>query len=267
MKKKKGKSNNEKPETPFFTDNTAPLPPMPEPLQHNADNVQDETKNFQTLSDYELRLIEKERLKTNKIKDKLLRQHEKQMLKETIKKEKLERKALFNVIRHRKWNDWRGWLNQIKDAYFPGETMLICMELRNGMHTQFMIMLKGTSFKYKEGEYVIDQTLKYYNIAAKMWCLDYHQDIPVPVKRLVPVQDIKNSIELEGITDIDTALNPQTLRQFIIGEFVQKIMKGEEMDKVFKMLKTLGIVTVFLQIATFLIIFQSSGGLSGLMGK
>ena len=260
MKKKKREVRSEKQETPFFNDNSAPLPPMPEPLTPPPEQ-------FQTLSDYELRLLEKERVKTDKVKLKILREHEKQILKEKFKKEKQERKALFNVIKHRKWNDWRGWINQIKDAYFPGQTMLICMELRNGMHTQYMIMLKGNSFMYKDGEYVIDQTLKYYNIAAKMWCLDYHQDIPVPIKRIVPVQDIKNSIELEGITDIDTALNPQTLRQFIIGEFVQKIMKGEEMDKVFKMLKTLGIVTVFLQIATFLIIFQSSGGLSGLMGK
>lgn len=184
--------------------------------------------------------------------------------KDELRKQKDSTIKLYSILNKAKKLDSKSLIAYIKDKLTPSKTMLIHMELRNGFHVQFIVSLKDNSFKYQKGEYIIDNTLKYYDIAAKFWCLDYHQDFPVPIARRIDVDKHKKIVRGMGITDIDTAFNPMTLRQFIESEVIQKVMKGQEMDNVFKFLKFVTITTLILSLITTLILIQSSGMLANM---
>lgn len=212
---------------------------------------------------YEEKLKEEER-KQDEYKKKIMIRQAELEAKKQLKEEKQNTVKAFSIMQRTKVGWWKAFKNNMKERFFSTKVMLIHMELRNGFHIQFIAKIRQNEFSYDKGTYIIDDDLKYYDMSAKMWSLDYHQDIAVPVLRKVPVSKIKKAIETKGITDIDTAINPITLKQFIESEVIQKVMKGEEMDKVFKFLKFMLILNVLISAVTAIVILQSSGILAGL---
>jgi len=181
-----------------------------------------------------------------------------------LRKELDNTRKVYSIFKRAKKLDAKALKAKLTDKFLPTKTMLIHMELRNGFHTQFLVVINNSTFKFQKGEYIVDDELKYYDVDAKLWCLDYHQDFPVPIARRIHVNKLKKVIRGAGITDIDTAFNPATLRQFIESEVIQKVMKGQEMDAVFKFLKFTTITTLILSLITVLILVQTTGLLSNL---
>lgn len=69
---------------------------------------------------------------------------------------------------------------------------------------------------------------------------------------------------MEGITDVDTAINPFALKYFIEGEVIQKVLQGVELDKAMRFLKLVAIISLLVVLANFLLNLQTSGVLAGL---
>lgn len=204
--------------------------------------------------------IQDEKDRQNILKKKIEGYH----LLDDLRKEKDTTRKAWSIFFKAKKLNARAIKDSIVNKLKPGKVMLIHMELRNGFHTQFLVSIQNSSFKYQKAEYIIDDDLKYYDITASLWCLDYHQDLPVPILRRIDVNSLKKAVRGTGITDIDTAFNPTTLRQFIESEVIQKVMKGQEMDKVFTFLKFTTIATLILSLTSALILIQSSGVLSNM---
>jgi len=132
--------------------------------------------------------------------------------------------------------------------------MLVNMELRNGQHDTVIIKTNGTGFKYKGGSYIIDDEIKYYNIGEALWTLDYHQDCTIPIRRDIPVNQIKKALEASNLSEVEYSTNPSVLERFIISKISEGIMKGQQIDEFLKTLKTwliVGVLTGMIHLALF----------------
>jgi len=133
------------------------------------------------------------------------------------------------------------------------------MELRNGDHSSFIIRTKAASFAYKGGEYVLDNELKYYHLDASMYALDYHQDFALPIKRIIPMNDINKAVSLSGLPKIEYSTNPSVLSKFVTSKISEGIMKGQMIDEYLKQQKLLIIITMVTVIIHFLLFVFKTG--------
>jgi len=157
-----------------------------------------------------------------------------------------------------------GTVVKVKNKYFPERTFLINMQLRNGDHTQFVLNTKENFFDYLGGQYILDETLKYYVISARKYCFDFHQDFCLPVRRHIDVKQLNETMEVSGMNDCGASSNPSTLSQSVKANIAEGIMKAQEIDEFFKSIKFIVIVTCIASVLTFLLLLQTSGALKGL---
>jgi hypothetical protein len=64
---------------------------------------------------------------------------------------------------------------------------------------------------------------------------------------------------MTGITDVDTAINPVSLKLFMESDIIQKILKGEDLEKVFGFMKTMLIILVCICALSLVILLNMSG--------
>ena len=115
------------------------------------------------------------------------------------------------------------------------------------------------------GIYIIDQECQYYNLNAKVYALDYHQDLPIPVKREIPVKELKSTLKELSMIDKDqlvSAVNPKSLEAFIESKVIEQLMKAQEIDAFFKQYRMLLIVSIIINAIVLLIIVKATGILS-----
>ncbi len=147
----------------------------------------------------------------------------------------------------------------IKNKMNPDKELLINMELDNGLHTTFIVLIKNNSFTYKGKSYIIENEFKYFNLNASLWCLDYHESFVCPIQRKINITEIKRQVIGKGITDIDRAINPLTLEQFIESQVIEKVMKGQALDELMRFLKIMSIITVVIALIHFGMFLKASG--------
>ena len=158
--------------------------------------------------------------------------------------------------------DIKGWKRIIMDKLSPQKTMLIRMELRTGMHDEFMITSNTDSFKYLGSTYILDGEQKYFVASSKCYAMDYHQDFSLPIKRKIPVEDIKKTIQAMRIVDVENATNPATLKAFIESKVIQQVMKGQQMDEIFKKIMLWLIVSALASLIHLILYMVKSGMLN-----
>lgn len=160
--------------------------------------------------------------------------------------------------------DIKGYFKKLKHSLNRPLALLIHMEMRNGYHNIFYVYPKGETFKYKGGVYKIEDEFKYFNAELNVYCLDYHQDIDIPIQNRINSSAIKRNLLGKGITDIDQAINPKSLEQFIKSEVIQKVMKGQELDAFFRFMKIMIIINVLVAVIHFIVFLQASGILANM---
>lgn len=162
--------------------------------------------------------------------------------------------------------DINGWIRKLKHFLNPTKALLVNMELTNGDHTTFVAYPQKESFVWEKKTYVIVNEYKYYNHATRMYCLDYHENFSLPVQRKIPLDQMRKAMAGSGITDIENATNPSTLRRFIESEIIEKIMKGQAFEDALTMLKFIAIATVIGVYLTLIVFVIKSGMLKSLPG-
>lgn len=170
----------------------------------------------------------------------------------------------YNFLEIRGKTDTKRILGKLKHAFNKTKALLINMELANGDHTTFTAYPDKESFVWEKKTYVVIAEYKYYNHDAQLFCLDYHENFTLPIKRSIPIDMIRKSVEGSGITDIENATNPSTLKRFIESEIIEKVMKGQALEDALTMLKFLGIATVIGVYLHLVIYVIKSGMLSSI---
>jgi hypothetical protein len=141
-------------------------------------------------------------------------------------------KMLANPL---KWWRYRTIVQDVKNR------LLINMELSNGEHDHFFVNADNEHFiltnsKKTQTAYVIDHKLKYYDVTAKAYCLDYHENFALPFKRRLPIDKFRTMLEAET-SDIAYATNPVNLRRFMQSDIITKILRGDDIEEVIRKLK------------------------------
>jgi len=177
--------------------------------------------------------------------------------KSKISKDKLDHSSLItntvNLLRHKNLLDFTGWTKELKDKFNSGKTFLINMQLRNGTHTNLLVVLENKYFEYEDGRYIIDDDYKYYNSSSKIYCLDYHQDCCIPLKRNFNMRDIEEALSSNTDIDTETSINPKSLKIFMESDIIQKVISGEEAEKHIKFIKFM-LIMIAIGVAIILVI-------------
>lgn len=205
----------------------------------------------------------------NTLKPVIKRNDELFALNKTLSKEN----AKLNTIKIREFNiknsDYfdrlpviRRYFEKKKLNKHPEKSILIRMEMNNGRHREFIMHedSEKSGFQYNKGRYIFDLEKKYYILDSNIWAYDFHESFTLPVERRIPVDEIKNSMELaQEITEVNHATNPKVLENFIISEIAQGIMKGAGLGVLFKMLLIVVIGVAIFTLANLGLNIYSSG--------
>lgn len=189
---------------------------------------------------------------------------EKKVPGKVIKEEKIVSKTPikdFNVLKTRRSKlNILFWKDHFTEKWFPGRVLLINMELINGFHASFLVMESQGSFTYKGGRYVIDDDSKYYNISVKLWCLDYHETIGIPIKRINPVDTVHKIIAASNTSEqIQHAINPASLDRYVKGKVIESMMKGAALDEFMRRQYIMMILNLTVSVITLLLLAHTTG--------
>lgn len=213
----------------------------------------------------------------------IIKDQKKELLKKTneiaVLKKEIDRKAKipaddvfrelnpYYPIKVKSWLDFNEVKKFIIAKFFPSKSVLINMELLNGMHKQFVIKEKDGGFSYKGNTYILDNELKYFILEAKMWAYDFHEQFALPLKRSIPLLKIKKFLENSGISEVEYASNPSTLERFVTSRIAEGIMKGQMLDDWMKQIRLMLIIVLLSVIIHLLLFMQKTGMLKQLAGK
>ena len=152
---------------------------------------------------------------------------------------------------------WKFWF---KEKYFPAKIVLINMELINGFHRTMLVIEKDGGFVFRGKRYVFDDDSKYYNMDAKLYVFDFHENLVLPVKRKIPVTAIKKTIESTEEIDIEYAINPSTLQRFMTAKIAEGVMKGTMLDEFLRKLQMF-IIVIMVAVLVHLMLFLYASGI------
>ena len=152
---------------------------------------------------------------------------------------------------------WKSWY---KEKYFPTRVVLINMEMINGFHRTFKVVEKDGGFVFNNKQYIFDDDSKYYNMDAKLYVFDYHENICIPFRRKIPVTAIKKTIEDTDGIDIENAVNPSTLQRFMTAKIAEGVMKGTLLDEFLRKLQMF-IIVIMVAVLVHLALFIYGSGM------
>ena len=198
-----------------------------------------------------LAILEKEKLKEMKVKPS----------KEIKEKESIISYNPMKSMSKRTFGYWKAWY---LDKYHPGTIVLINMELTNGFHRSFTVKEKEEGFIFRGKKYLFDDDHKYYNIDAKLYAFDYHEGLTLPIKRKIPVTEIKKTMESTEEIDIEYAINPSTLQRFMTAKIAEGVMKGTQLDEFMRKLQMFLIVTMIAVLVHLALFLYGSGMLQNI---
>lgn len=171
---------------------------------------------------------------------------------------------LFHPLQNQSKTNISYWIQKFKEKYRPAKCVLINLETISGFHTQFLVTESDSGFIYKKKKYVFDEELKYYVISAKLWCYDFHEEFTLPIKRRIPLNEIKKAVESSNITDVEYATNPALVKEFITSKIAEGIMKGSALDQWMRQLKLFVIILLVECSITLFVLIKSTGMLDNL---
>jgi len=169
---------------------------------------------------------------------------------------------LLNIL------DIRGYLNRRTRRKQPDKVVLIRMEMNNGQYKEFLVAEdEKEGFIHKGKKYIFDLDARYFVINSNMWAYDYHESLVIPIKRRIPVNEIKATMESSNITEVENAINPVTLERFIKSEIAQGILQGATIGRLFKVMLILLIIILVVSAVGMLIGLIDSGVIQNLMAQ
>ena len=180
------------------------------------------------------------------------------------------------------WWQRRKHGKQLKKA--PDKTVLIRMEMSNGMFREFLIEEDLGFFYFRKNQYVLDFPMRYFIIERNIWAYDFQEYISIPHKKKIvmsedvekllkklelafkkpkdarmEINEVKSLIENSKLIDMEDSLNPTTLKRFTDSEVIKQVLQGAALGKIFKIMFILTIIIGFLLLLTLLIVSYDAG--------
>ena len=189
----------------------------------------------------------------------------KTVIKDEIKEDDKFRELRPYIPIKLKLTDINTWKTYIISKFQSDRTVLINMELLNGINRLFLVTEKQGGFTYRKKQYIFDNDSKYYILEAKMYAFDFHEGFVLPIKRKLPVEKLKQQIKDATDVEVEYATNPDTLQNFMVAKIAEGIMKGAEIDAWMKQIRLILMIVGVVSLIHFLMYLQKSGVFSQLM--
>jgi len=248
--------------------------------KHNIQFYNEDENVFDTLK--ELENPKKKEIKL--VAQKKIRDTKKAVKPEELQDEKFYYEAKPFEYFHRGKFSYRGWKDRRKARKFPDKVILIRMEMNNGRHREFLIKADAEHFVFEKQKYYPDISNRYYIVDSNIFAYDFHQALTLSVKnekvlnpeirkfveqieedskkgfkRKIDTEAIKETIEQSDISQIEGAVNPVVMERVGESQFVQMILQGATLGKLFKMLLILVIIILLVVAADMVIDLIDSG--------
>ena len=184
-----------------------------------------------------------------------------------IEEEKEEGKIYDPVQLATKFSKLPFNIKAIYDNKFKAhQRYLVRMLLRNGDRKDVIIFSTDGSFRCLGGMYVIDESLAHFNMSARLWELEYHQDYTLPIDRSINMQEVRKMSSDPQVSDLDVAFNPYQLEKFSESKVTEGMMKGAGLADWLKQMKLILIVLVVIGAAHLLLFVIKTGMLQSVAG-
>jgi len=141
---------------------------------------------------------------------------------------------------------WRGYKDRRMLKKFPDKVILVRFEMNNGTHREFLIKDDASAFVFRNARYVLDLEDRYWVVDSNIWAYDFHESISISVtprlkpnpellkyikeleenskksiNKKIPVNELKETIEQSGVSEVENSINPIVLERLIKSEIVQ----------------------------------------------
>jgi len=154
---------------------------------------------------------------------------------------------------------------------FPGrlvDEVVVNMELANGVHETFIVDGNKEFFIFKDGLYIIDSQLKYWNATLARFALDYNQNFSNPLRREWDVDGLKDAIvetyNARGEQFTITSTNPRNLKIFVNSKVIEGVMRGQQLQEFIKRWNLAFLILIVLTVIHLIVYLNQSGALKGL---
>lgn len=147
----------------------------------------------------------------------------------------------------------------IKERYNPSKHIMINMEFINGFHGSFTVIETDGGFVYRGQQYIFDHVSKYYSVTAKLWCYDFHEAFSLPIQRSIPFKEFRGKV-IEQYPNIELAVNPKTLHEFIMAKIAEGIMRGAGFEAFLRRLFLVALITLIVTVV-FMLMFMFKTGM------
>ena len=173
------------------------------------------------------------------------------------------RKKLQSLITKKDYTSIKFWKKALKERFFSNVAIIVNMELSTGNHHSFLQVINNDrTFKFNKKTYTYDPEFRYYNIDLGFYCIDYRENIALPIQRCIPSHLIEQ--EFHNIkAEVEYSLNPLVLHNFINSKIAEGIMKGQEISEY---LRKYGILITII-LVTVLVHFILWGYRTGMFDK
>ena len=226
-----------------------------------------------------------------KDKPKVVKDYQHEVLAQSIyqvEPKKIKRKSVdLTPLQHQPillLKGFSGWRLKKKLLRMPERFVMVRIFSLNRAVSEFYVPSNIDGFKYNKGRYIFDDTLKYWNATAKMWCYDYQEPITLPVhvsKQLPPqimdiveeynenvqkgvkvdvdVDALKEIVEQTGGVDVENAINPKVLETYLKSNFVQSLVEGASLGKIFRIIVIMLVIILCVVVVVLILNAYSSG--------
>jgi len=157
--------------------------------------------------------------------------------------------------------------NKLQFALVPKSSLIVVdMQLNTGDFEFFVVKTTKRKFELFGKMYLVDDTFLVYNRSFRMYVGKYHENLSIPVKQHIPVNEIKEKMKGKRDASYSRVINnvePEILKTWNTSKVIQDNLKGQALgsniNKITIMLWVIGIIALI----TMLIALNMSGLLNG----
>ena len=158
-------------------------------------------------------------------------------------------------------------LDKVKFALVPKSSLIVAdMQLNTGDFEFFVVRAKGGMFTLFKKKYLVDDNFLVWNRTFRMYVAKYHEDMSIPVKQHIPVDEIKTKMKNTPDVSYSRVVNnvePAILSTWNASKVIQDNLKGQALgdniNKITIMLWVIGVMGV----VSLLLLLNMSGVLGG----
>ena len=162
--------------------------------------------------------------------------------------------------------------------------VIVRMNMLNNSVLEFFVPIDSEGFEFNKRRYLFDHNNKYFLSSSNIWCYDYHEAVAIPirVKERLPVEVLEyldkhekallktanTKIDIEGIREVIeqsqissviSSINPKTLREYLKSNFIQGLVQGAALGKVFRLILIIVIISTIVVVFDIFIDAYDSG--------